>query len=46
MTWCIVGRLIVHEISTVDLHLSEDGIRGEIGFTGNDIITTVDRKEL
>ena len=45
-TWRIVGRPITREIRAVDLHLSEGGVRGEIGFTGWDITATVDRKVL
>ena len=45
MTWRIVGHPIAHEILRVDLHLSEDGVHGEIAFTGIVLITTIDCKE-
>ena len=46
VTWRIVGCPIVREISTVDLHLSGDRVRGEIRFTRWVLISTVNRKEL
>ena len=44
--WQREERPIARGFIVVDLHLSEEGLCGEIGFTGCALISTVDHKEL
>ena len=44
--WQREERPIARGFTTVDLHLSEEGVRGAIGFTRCILISTIDRNEL